>query len=108
MQWRLIFTLILMVLVVIFSLTNAAPVKVYFFGEQKISLALIIIVSALAGAIAGVLAGLGRQIKLNRLIEENEAKLRRQQRLIDKIKSDEVADEPAIYDQRSDHSDTSN
>jgi len=97
-----------MVLVVIFSLTNAAPVKVYFFGEQEISLALIIIVSALAGAIAGILAGLGRRIKLNRLLEEKEVNIRRQQRLIDELKNSESAPSSSVYDQRTDDPDTSN
>lgn len=77
MQRRLIFTMILMVIVVIFSLANAAPVKfTYFFGKKiEISLSLIIILSALLGAIAAAAAGLGRQFKLSREIGEKENQL---------------------------------
>lgn len=78
MQRRLIFTMILMVIVVIFSLANSAPVKfTYFIGKKiEISLALIIIISALIGAIAAAVTGLGRQFKLSREIGEKENQLK--------------------------------
>ncbi len=78
MQWRLILTLALMVVVVLFSLANAAVVPFhYFIGmEAKVSLALIMIISALVGAIAGVVASLGSQLRLRQKIHEQEQQLR--------------------------------
>ncbi|MDP1809708.1 MAG: LapA family protein [Actinomycetota bacterium] len=74
----MILILVLMVAVVVFSLANAAPVPFhYFVGRQaKVSLALIIIISALAGAIGAVIAGLSSQRKLNQKIYEQEQQLR--------------------------------
>ena len=73
MQWRLVVTLIVLVVVVLFSLSNAATVNFnYIFGSVEISLALIIILSALLGVILSALAGLSREIRLRRLINEKE------------------------------------
>lgn len=81
MQWRLILTLVLMVVVVIFSLANATAVPFsYLFGKKEISLALIIILSALTGAIAGVVASLSSQIQLRRKLQERERFIRDLQR----------------------------
>ena len=78
MQWRLILTLILMVVVVVFSLANAAAVPFHYFpGRQsEVSLALIMILSALVGAIAGTAAGLSSQIKLRQKLQDREHQLR--------------------------------
>jgi len=77
MQWRLIFILTLMVLVVVFSLANASPVEFGFLKyKTNVSLALVIIVSALVGAIAGVVAGLATQLQLSRQLNEKEAEIR--------------------------------
>lgn len=102
MQWRLIFTLILMVLVVIFSLANSASVPFnYLIHEKEISLALIIFISALVGAIAGVVAGLGNQFRLSRELEEREQLIRKLQRQADELKSGLGGQSHAVYDQRS-------
>lgn len=77
MQWRLILTLLLMVIVVIFSLANAEAVDFkYVIGEKPISLALIIIVSALIGTIAGVVAGLSSLFKLRQQLLDKDHQLR--------------------------------
>lgn len=75
-------TLVLMVVVVIFSLANAAAVPFHYFPgkETPVSLALIIIIAALAGAIAGVVTSLSSQIKLRQKITEQEQQLRDLQR----------------------------
>ena len=78
MQWRLILILVLMVAVVVFSLANAEPVPFHYFpgGQAEVSLALIIIISALVGAIGAAIAGLSSQHKLNQKIYEQEQELR--------------------------------
>ena len=90
MQWRLIFILTLMVLVVVFSLANASPVAFGFLKyKTNVSLALVIIVSALVGAIAGVVAGLATQLQLSRQLGEKEAEVRE----LKKERSRQSADE---------------
>lgn len=78
MQWRLILILVLMVAVVVFSLANATVVPFYYFPGLKahVSLALIIIISALVGAITAVVAGLSSQHKLKQKIHEQAEQLR--------------------------------
>lgn len=77
MQWRLILTLALMVIVVIFSLANADAVQFnYIVGSKPLSLALIIIISALIGSIAGVVAGLGSLFKLRQQLSDKDHRLR--------------------------------
>ncbi len=77
MQWRLILTLGLMVVVVIFSLANADVVDFnYIIGSSKVSLALVIIVSALLGSIAGVVASLSSLLRLKQQLAEKEQQLR--------------------------------
>jgi uncharacterized integral membrane protein len=77
MQWRLLLFLTLMVLVVVFSIANAAPVPFhYLVGEGSLSLALIIIISALIGAVAGVLSNLSSQIKLQNALHDKDKQLR--------------------------------
>lgn len=67
-----------MVVVVIFSLANASVVTFYYLPgkHSEVSLALIMIISALVGAIAGVVASLSSQIKLRQKIGEQEQQLR--------------------------------
>jgi lipopolysaccharide assembly protein A len=89
MEWRLILILVLMVVVVIFSLANAGPVEFNFlFGEREISLALIITISALVGAVAAVIAGLSSQLRLRHQLHEKE----RQMRELTKEKTDLAGD----------------
>ena len=100
MQWRLIFTLILMVLVVIFSLANAAPVPFnYLINKTDISLALVIILSALIGALAGVVSGLGRQLKLKRQIDDQEVAIRKLRRQLEEAPGEDDNRGHQFFDQ---------
>ena len=77
MQWRLILFLALMVLVVVFSIANAETVAFnYIFGEGDISLALVIIISALVGAVAAAVSNLSSQVKLRNALHEKDRQLR--------------------------------
>lgn len=59
--------LIFVLVIVVFSVYNAEPVKVsYLFGTARVSLALVIVLSALFGAVGAAIAGLGPQRKLRR------------------------------------------
>lgn len=103
MQWRLILTLILMVLVVIFSLANAAAVPFnYLIGKKDVSLSLIIIISALIGAIAAVIAGLSNQLKLSRELEEKNQQIRQGQRRIEDLQRETGISSRSVYDQQRD------
>jgi uncharacterized integral membrane protein len=90
MQWRLILVLVLMVLVVVFSLANAAVVNFYYFPGRhaQVSLALIIIISALVGAIVAAAAGLGYQHRLKQRIAEQEGQLRELNREKEELSDD--------------------
>lgn len=64
MQLTYIFALIFSVIVALFAILNAQAVTVdFFFDEFQISLALVILISALAGAIILGFLGLFKQIK---------------------------------------------
>ena len=64
MQLTYIFALIFALVVAVFALLNAQPVTVDFaFNEFQISLALVILISAFAGAIILGFMGLFRQVK---------------------------------------------
>ena len=77
MQWRLLIFLTLMVLVVIFSIANAEMVKFnYLAGEGELSLALIIIISALIGAVAAIASNLSSQARLRNALHEKDEELR--------------------------------
>jgi uncharacterized integral membrane protein len=59
--------LIFVLVIVLFSVYNAEPVKVsYLFGIARVSLALVIVLSALFGAVGAAIASLGPQRKLRR------------------------------------------
>lgn len=80
MQIYFILSLIASILVVIFAVTNAAAVPVrIFFVEYKLSLALIIFISAAFGAVIATLFGFVKQFKLSKQLKklhhENQALL---------------------------------
>ncbi len=77
MQWRLLLLLVLMVLVVVFSIANAEVAKFnYILGEGDVSLALIIIVSALVGAVAAIASNVSTQIRLKHALDERDRQIR--------------------------------
>lgn len=88
-----IFSLLFSVLVVIFALQNSANVTINFlFVEQTVSQALVILISAIFGAIIVLLLSMLKQIKLNMKIRnltktvnryEEEARLGKEKEDID-------------------------
>lgn len=78
MQLTYIFALIFALVVAVFALLNAQPVTVDFaFNEFQISLALVILVSAFAGAIILGFLGLFRQVKESLKSREMNTRIKR-------------------------------
>lgn len=83
MQWSLVFALVFAVIVAFFAVINVEPVIVDFlFMQQTVPLILVIVLSALAGAIIVGFYGIFRQYRLqgeikrkNRMIKELEEKI---------------------------------
>lgn len=68
--------LIFVLVIVLFSVYNAELIKVsYIFGTAKVSLALVIVISALFGAIGAAVAGFGPQRRLRKEIADLRSKL---------------------------------
>lgn len=73
-----IFSLLFSVLVVLFALQNSASVTINFlFVEQTMSQALVILISAIFGAIIVLLLGLVKQIQSNMKIRNLTKKINR-------------------------------
>jgi putative membrane protein len=77
-QWTLILALVFALIVAIFAVINVNPVEVqYLFGTASWPLILVILGSAVMGAIAAVAAGIFRllqqQKRMKQLQKENEA-----------------------------------
>ena len=65
MSWKFVLSLIFALIVAVFAIQNATAVEVNFLAwEVSISQALIILMSAIFGAIAVLLLSLMKQIKL--------------------------------------------
>ena len=72
MDWRFILSLLLAIVVAIFAIQNAETVDVNFFSMTlSISQALIILISAVLGAIAAMLFGIIRWVKLKSQINHS-------------------------------------
>lgn len=70
-QWSLLLSLVFALIVAIFSLANVEEVPVNFlFFETSVPLILLILVSAVAGALIVGLYGIFRQYRLQREIRE--------------------------------------
>ena len=77
----IIFSLILLVIGILFAVLNAEPVILhYYFGDKQLPLSLVIISAIVIGAILGIIASAGVIIKLK---HEN-SKLRRLSELSEK------------------------
>ena len=78
MQRSLIFALILAIIVVIFALQNSDTVTVkLWFWEVQSSVALVMLIILLIGAILGVLFSLPSIFKKNKKIEDLEEQIRK-------------------------------
>ncbi|MEJ2141809.1 MAG: LapA family protein [Gammaproteobacteria bacterium] len=77
----IIFSLILLIIGILFAVLNADPVTLhYYFGEKDIPLSLVLIIAIITGAILGVIASAGVIVKLKR----EKAKLRKLTELSEK------------------------
>ena len=64
---NLIVFLFVLTLGLSFAILNAEPVELdYYFGSQRLSLSLIVLITLIIGVLAGVIASLGIIIKLKR------------------------------------------
>ena len=63
----IIFSLILLIIGILFAVLNAEPVTLhYYFGDKQLPLSLVLISAIIIGAILGVVASAGIIIKLKR------------------------------------------
>ncbi len=70
MQWKFVISLILAIGVAIFAIQNSEPVPVSFFvSEMMISQALVILLSAVVGAIIAFSLGLVKQFSMSKNIK---------------------------------------
>ena len=77
MQAKFIFSLILAVLVAIFAIQNSAAVPVNFIVYHlEISQALIILISAIIGAIMEFSLGFMKKLNLNKKIKKKEKQIK--------------------------------
>lgn len=76
MQLKFILSLILSIVVAMFAIQNSAAVPVNFFiYHLEISQALIILISAIIGAIIAFSLGLMKQFSINKTIKEKDKKI---------------------------------
>jgi uncharacterized integral membrane protein len=89
MQAYLIIALIFALIVAIISIQNATGVdiRLFYWSFTNISLVLVILGSAAAGAICAFLLGMPKQLSVNRKIRELQANSQRLQAEIDQLKS---------------------
>lgn len=70
-EWWFLFSIIVIILVTVFALTNAstAPVR-FFFWTFELSLALLIFISAAIGAVIAISLGLVKQLRNRKRFKE--------------------------------------
>ncbi|MGI6727708.1 MAG: LapA family protein [Anaerovoracaceae bacterium] len=72
MGWRFLLSLVFAFIVAIFAIQNAVAVQIHFFiWEISISQALVILISALLGAVTATSFNFIKKIKLNSIIKSN-------------------------------------
>lgn len=77
---RVVFALVFATAVAVFALQNGQPVEVRFLGARaSVSLALLILGSLTAGALAAGVPGLARVVRQGRLLREQGERVRRLQ-----------------------------
>ncbi len=73
MGWRFILSLGFSIIIALFAIANASPVRVNFiFAVYEVSQAIVILLSAIFGAIAVMLLSIVKNIKLNMRINNQE------------------------------------
>lgn len=77
---NLIIFLLVLMLGLSFAILNAEPVELdYYFGSQRLSLSLVVLVTLIIGVVAGVVASLSIIIKLKREV----SRLRKANQVVD-------------------------
>ncbi len=77
---NLIVFLLVLTLGLTFAILNAEPVELdYYFGSQRLSLSLVVLITLIMGVLAGVIASLGIIIKLKREV----SRLRKANQVVD-------------------------
>ncbi len=77
---NLIVFLLVLTLGLTFAILNAEPVELdYYFGSQRVSLSLVVLITLITGVLAGVIASLGIIIKLKREV----SRLRKANQVVD-------------------------
>ncbi len=75
-MWSSLVVLIFIFIVALFSVYNADFVLVsYIFGTARVRLALVIVISALVGALVVVISSFTSQVQMRRVIAEMKAKI---------------------------------
>lgn len=92
MQLKLIIILVFSLILVIFTMQNATPVSVKFFGWQSpsVSLIVVILVSVLFGGIFATILGLLKQWKLVGLLREKDKEIEKLSAQVSESKDAEV------------------
>ncbi|MCW6663642.1 lipopolysaccharide assembly protein LapA domain-containing protein [Aerococcaceae bacterium NML190073] len=91
-QWKLMVSLVLVILIVIFSLSNTQPVNIdFFFTKSQVPLVLVILVSLLLGVTLGMIASLTTIGSSRRKIKQLENELTKAQELVTQLNADLVA-----------------
>ncbi|MCW6682617.1 lipopolysaccharide assembly protein LapA domain-containing protein [Aerococcaceae bacterium NML160702] len=91
-QWKLMVSLVLVILIVIFSLSNTQPVNIdFFFTKSQVPLVLVILVSLLLGVMLGMIASLTTIGSSRRKIKQLENELTKAQELVTQLNADLVA-----------------
>ncbi|MCW6680722.1 lipopolysaccharide assembly protein LapA domain-containing protein [Aerococcaceae bacterium NML130460] len=91
-QWKLMVSLVLVILIVIFSLSNTQPVNIdFFFTKSQVPLVLVILVSLLLGVTLGMIASLTTIGSSRRKIKQLDNELTKAQELVTQLNADLVA-----------------
>lgn len=91
-QWKLMVSLVLVILIVIFSLSNTQPVNIdFFFTKSQVPLVLVILVSLLLGVTLGMIASLTTIGSSRRKIKQLENELTKAQEFVTQLNADLVA-----------------
>lgn len=102
MQLTYIFALLFSVVIAMFAIVNAQPVKVDFvFDEFQISLALIILISAFAGAFILGFLGLFKQIKSGFQLRDVKGKNKKLEAQIEEVDKKLIDVQTSLQDKES-------
>lgn len=90
-QWNLLFGLLFAIIIAIFAIVNIENVQVnYVFGTAQWPLVLVILCSALLGAVVSIFVATFRSVKTNRRIKELQKEVNASQLTIATLKNDKA------------------